>query len=186
LLQAPDEAVVERVVEDVFDRVGVLLLRLDQFRPEAPAENVVVAPVALVEGAGVAAVEIAHPVGEVRKRGLDDHVVVVAHQATDVDAPFVAVHDAVEDVEKERAVVVVPDDRRVKVPTRHDVIEGPGGEVTAWAAHPSKVPPPGVPKGDAIALATGPARARYVPGTGQGTRGLGGCGRVRVGRGRLD
>jgi hypothetical protein len=56
LVEAADEAVVERIVQDVLEGGGVLLLRLDQLRPETAAEDVVVAPVTLVEGAGVAAV----------------------------------------------------------------------------------------------------------------------------------
>jgi hypothetical protein len=39
---------------------------------------VVLSPVTLVEGARVLAVEVAHAVREVRERGLDDQVVVVA------------------------------------------------------------------------------------------------------------
>jgi hypothetical protein len=175
--------VVERVVEDVFDRVGVLLLRLDQFRPEAPAEDVIAAPMPLVEGAGVGAVEVPHAVGEVRKRGFDHQVVVVAHQAADVDAPAVAFDDTVQDVEKEQAVAVVPDDRRVKVPTRSDVIEGSTGEVATWTAHPSNLAPPGVSQGGATGFGTGPARPRHVPGTGLVTRGRCLSGHVRVGRG---
>jgi hypothetical protein len=38
------------------------------------AEDVVPAAVPLVEGAGVLAVQVAHAVGEVRKRGLDEEV----------------------------------------------------------------------------------------------------------------
>jgi hypothetical protein len=73
--------VVERIVHDVVDRRSVLLVRLDQLRPVAAAEDVVLPSVAFVEGAGVGAVQIPHSVGEVRQWSLDEQVVVVAHQA---------------------------------------------------------------------------------------------------------
>jgi hypothetical protein len=58
--------VVDGVVEDVLESALVLLLGLNVFRPEALPEDVVLAPVPLVEGAGVLAVQVTHPVGEVR------------------------------------------------------------------------------------------------------------------------
>jgi hypothetical protein len=73
-----DEAGRDWVLEDVLERRLELLLRFDQFRVEAFAENVVAAPVQSVEGAGVLAVQIAHPLREVRIVRLDHEVVVVA------------------------------------------------------------------------------------------------------------
>ena len=84
---------VEGILEDVVEGVGVLLLRLDQLRPEAAAEDMIAAPVALVEGSGVGAVQVPHAVGEVRRRRLDDQVVVVSQQAADVRSPAVAAFD---------------------------------------------------------------------------------------------
>jgi hypothetical protein len=72
------------VVEDVVERPLVLLFRLDHLRPEALAEDVVLAPVAFVEGARVLSVQVAHPVGQIRERRLDEKVVVVAEQAARV------------------------------------------------------------------------------------------------------
>jgi hypothetical protein len=69
------------VIDDVVDRIGVLLLGLDHLRPETAAEEVVTAPVTLVEGPRIGAVEVAHAVREVRLRRLEDEVVVVPHQA---------------------------------------------------------------------------------------------------------
>jgi hypothetical protein len=135
LVQPADEAVVERVVEHVFDRGRVLLLRFDQLRPEAPAEDVVASSVALVEGPRVAAVQVAHAVREVRFRRLDDQVVVVAHQAADVDPPLVPLHDPVEDLEEDDAVAVVQHDRCVVVAARRDVVKRAGCEVSPWAGH---------------------------------------------------
>ena len=75
---------VDRVFEDVLERLVVLLRGLDLFRPEATAEDVVLAAVAVVEGAGVLTVQVPHPVREVGERGLDEEVVVVAEQAAGV------------------------------------------------------------------------------------------------------
>ena len=69
---------VDRVVEDVVERVVVLLFGFDHSGPEAAAEDMVLAAVSFVEGAGVLAVEVTHALGEVRLRRLDEQVVVVA------------------------------------------------------------------------------------------------------------
>ena len=134
---AADHAVVSRVVDDIRDRVLVLLLGLDQPRPEAAAEDVVAATMSLVEGACVGAVQVPHPVGEVRGRSLEDEVVVVPHQAFHVQAPSIPALDAAEDVEEDCAVLAVEDDRRAVVPLRPDVVVSSGGEVTVRTTHTS-------------------------------------------------
>jgi len=90
---------------------------------------VVHAPVALVEPSCIAPVEVAHAVGEVRFRRLDEQVIVVAHQAAGMDAPAVAPHDPVQDVDEEDAVVVVEDDRCLVVAACRDVVQRTRGEV---------------------------------------------------------
>ena len=126
----------DRVVEDVVDRVVVLLLRLDHPRPEPLAEDVVPAAVPLVEGAGVLAVQVAHAVGEVRQRGLDEEVVVVAEQAAGVEAPAIVALDPSQNLEEDPPVVVVLEDRIVVVALRPDVVVGAGCEVTMRTSHP--------------------------------------------------
>jgi hypothetical protein len=125
----------DRIVEHVLDRVDVLLLRLDQHGVEAAPEDVVSAAVPLVERTRVASVEVAHAARQVRLGGLDHQVVVVSHQALDMDAPFVAPPNAVQEVEEDDAVGVVDDNRRGVVPARCDVVEGSGGENAAGAGH---------------------------------------------------
>ena len=78
MTEAAGEPVVDRVVEDVVERVVVLLFGLDLFGPETPTEDVVLVGVAVIECARVLAVQVAHPVGKVRERRLDEQVVVVA------------------------------------------------------------------------------------------------------------
>jgi hypothetical protein len=95
-----------------------------------------VAPtVTLVEGAGVGAVEVAHAVGEVRGRRLEDEVIVVAHQAARVHAPAVAALDAPEDVEEDHAILAVEGDRRAVVPGRADVVVSTGFKVATRPSH---------------------------------------------------
>ena len=125
----------DRVVDDVVEGLLVLLLRFDHLCPVASAEDVVLAPVALVEGAGVAAVQVAHALVEIRGRCLDDEVVVVAEQALRVHPPPVAAHDPAEQVEEDDPVVAVDDDRRVIVPPRDDVVESTVLERPQRASH---------------------------------------------------
>jgi hypothetical protein len=128
--------VVSRVVDDVGDRVLVLLLRFDHPRPEAAAEHVVAAAMSLVEGPCIGAVQVSHPIGEVGGRRFEDEVVVVAHEALHVQAPAVSALDAAQDVEEDAAILAVEHDRRPVVAFRPDVIVGPGGEVAARTSHP--------------------------------------------------
>jgi hypothetical protein len=131
--------VVLRVVEHVLDRVEVLLVGLDQHRVEAAPEDVVSAAVALVEGAGVASVQVAHAAGQVRFGGLDDQVIVVFHQAPRVDTPAVALLDPAQEVEEHDSIGVVADDRGPVVPPGGDVVEGAGFENSARAGHEATV-----------------------------------------------
>jgi hypothetical protein len=121
--------------------------------------------VPFVEGAGVAAVQVAHPVGEVRQRSLDEEVVVIAHQAAHVRAPAVAPFDPAQDVEEDDPVSVVQHDRRVVVATDPDVVVRTGGEVTVGPTHSPKVAlrKPLSPCCDGFAPR--PTRSCHVPGT---------------------
>jgi hypothetical protein len=130
---------VKWIVDDVFDRGRVLLVRLDHLRPVAAAEDVILPLVALVEGPGVATVQVPHSLVEVRLRGLDEEVVVVSHQAAHVRTPAVAPFDPAEDVEEDDPVAIVHHDRRVVVATDPDVVVRAGLEVTEGASHRSKV-----------------------------------------------
>jgi hypothetical protein len=127
--------VVDRVVEDVLQRLRVLLFRLDHPGPEPFAEDVVASAVTLVEGAGVLAVEVAHAIGEVRERRLDDEVVVVAEQGASVQPPAVAAADARQELEENGTVPVVKEDRSAAVPLRADVVVRAGGELTMRSSH---------------------------------------------------
>ena len=126
---------VERIVDDVVDRRFVLLVRLDHLRPVPVAENVVLPLVALVEGAGIAAVQVPHPFGEVRKGSLDEKVVVVPHQTAHVSTPAVTTFDPAEHVEEDDPVSIVQHDRRLVVTPDPDVVVRAGGEETVGSSH---------------------------------------------------
>ena len=125
----------DRVVEDVVERFLVLLLGLDLFRPEAPAEDVVLAGMAVVEGAGVLTVQVTHAVGQVRERRLDEQVVVVAEEAAGVQPPAIAPADPLQDPDEDCPVPVVGEDRRAAVPFRPDVVVGARDGVTERSSH---------------------------------------------------
>jgi hypothetical protein len=127
--------VVDGVVEDVLDRLFVLLFGLDLFRPEAAAEDVVLPAVAVIEGAGVLTVEVAHAVGEVREGRFDEQVVVIAEQTAGVNPPAVAAPDVPQDLTEDPSVPVIPEDRLVVVALRSDVVVRAGLEVAAWSSH---------------------------------------------------
>jgi hypothetical protein len=162
---------VNRVVEDVFVGIRVLLLRFDQDRVEAAAEHVVAAPMAFVERPCVGAVEVAHAVGKVRRGRFDYQVVVVPHEAANVDAPAVAAFDAPEDVGPDDPVPVVEDDPALVVSSGGDVVDRTGREVTAGAAHRSNVPAWRHVRDAVAGFVTGLVRTRDVPGTRPGTPG---------------
>jgi len=126
---------VDRVVQHVFERLGVLLFGLDHSGPEAFAEDVVTSAVPLVEGTGVLAVQVAHAVGEVRERRLDDEVVVVAEQAASVEPPAVAAADAPQELDEDGAIPVVDEDRSAAVPLRADVVVRARGEIAVRSTH---------------------------------------------------
>jgi hypothetical protein len=77
---------------------------------EAVAEEVAAAAVAAVEALGVDAVQPAHARGQVGAAGVDDEVVVVAHQAERVCDPGEASDRPREDGEEEPPIVVVAED----------------------------------------------------------------------------
>jgi hypothetical protein len=127
---------VDGILEDVVERVVVLVLGFDHLRPEPLPEDVVLSAMALVEGPGVLAVQVPHPVRQVRERRFDEQVVVVAEQAAGVEPPPIPAPDPPEDLEEHRAVPVVQEDRRVVVPLRADVVVRPRGEITVRTSHP--------------------------------------------------
>jgi hypothetical protein len=178
LVETAGEAVVGRIVDDVFQGRLVLLLRLDQLRPVAAAEEMVLPTVLLVESPCVATVQVTHAGVEVRGRGLDDQVVVVSHQAARVDAPAVAPLDASQEVEEDDAVFAVEHDRVAVVPAGHDVVVGPGYERAMRSSHlgdrSSARAPIRPPRTSCPTSGSDQSRARHGTGAGE-TAPIGAC-----------
>jgi hypothetical protein len=95
------------VGEDVRDRALEVRFVLEHACVEAGAEEVAVAAVAAVEALRVDAVQPLDAVGQVGAGGIDDEVVVRAHEAEGVAAPAVALDRLGQELEEQDAVVVV-------------------------------------------------------------------------------
>jgi hypothetical protein len=90
-------------------------------RGEPVAEEVAAATMPPVEALAVDTVESVHPVRELRQRGLDDEVVVRAHQAEDEAAPALPLGHLAEEREERRAVVIVAVDVLFRDAARRDL-----------------------------------------------------------------
>jgi hypothetical protein len=97
-----------------------------------------VALVALVERAGVAAVQTMHPSREVLLPALEDEVVVIRHQAPGVECPLRVAGDPVEEIKEEVPVGDVAVDVYAGVAARPDVVVA-GALDARWARHAPKV-----------------------------------------------
>jgi hypothetical protein len=100
-----DQSRSDRVLEDVLDGLGEVVVVFYDPGREALAEEMAPALVAAVEGLRVDAVEAVHAVGEAPELRLDDQVVVVRHQAEAVDPPVVPLDGLGEEGEEESVFV---------------------------------------------------------------------------------
>jgi len=103
----------DRVVEDVVERCGEVLVAVDDAGVVAVAEQVARAFVAPVEGEGVDPVEPVEPARHRIDRRLEDEVVVRRHQAVGVELPLEALDAVPEKRQEARAVEPVAEDRAV-------------------------------------------------------------------------
>ncbi len=87
-------------------------------------------PMAAIGRLGVDAVDLAHPLGEVGIRCLDDEVIMVRHLAIGVATPVEPAAHLAKNVEPSRAVLIVTIDRLAPITTRGDVIQ-PAGQLDA-------------------------------------------------------
>jgi hypothetical protein len=108
----------------------------DHRAAEAVAEEVPHPSVALVELLGVRAVQDLHAGRQRLEVGLDDQVVVIAHQAERVEVPAEPAHDDSEQPKEMAAVLVVAVDPRPVDAARGDVVVAAGRkEVAGQAGH---------------------------------------------------
>jgi hypothetical protein len=120
------EARAYRVTPDVVDRIVEVFVARDLAGVEASLEEMADPVVALVEPLGVEAVQTVLPGREARELGLDDEVVVIAHQAIGVTSPSESPRNLVQQPHERLPVLVVHVDPPTLDPTRSDVVDARG------------------------------------------------------------
>ena len=85
-------------------------------------EEVTCSPVPLIESLGVESVQLSHADGEVAVRGLDENVVVIAHEAVSVTDPVITFIDPMESMKKILAILIVLENVFSIVTSTGDVI----------------------------------------------------------------
>jgi hypothetical protein len=121
LFGAGAEAGADRVVEDVVERSGQIVVVGDGARGVAVTEEVAPALMATVERQRVDPVEPMHPAGHRLDGGLEHEVVVRRHQAVRVELPVETLDAVPEENEEARPVEPVAEDRPLVHAERRDV-----------------------------------------------------------------
>lgn len=81
------------------------------------------ATVRAVEALRIDPVELAHAAAEIGRRGLDQKMIVIVHEAIGVAGPALPLDRRREQREESPPVVVVEKDRGPRIAPRHDVID---------------------------------------------------------------
>jgi len=137
----------------------------DDPRAEAPFEDMSATTVAVVEELRIAAVEALHSLGQVRCRGLDDEVVVRAHEAVRVHLPAKLAGDHREQVEEVDPVDVGDEDRGVADAVRRHVEDPVRKAASQYSRHlASTVARPERPSSRCAPLVTQSAQNSVRPG----------------------
>jgi hypothetical protein len=92
-----------------------------------------------IEAACVVSVQLAHPEREIWQRGLDDRVVMAAHEAVRMAEPAVAINRVIEVQKEALAVKVVAEDRPACISSSDDVVDAAGEAEAKGPGHPSRV-----------------------------------------------
>jgi hypothetical protein len=82
-------------------------------------------PVSTIVALSVEAVELPHPLGEIRPAGLKQHVIVVVHEAVGVAAPRAATDHVAEQGEKLRAVLLICHNILSRIAAAGHVVDSP-------------------------------------------------------------
>jgi hypothetical protein len=138
LLRACAEACPDRVVEDVVEHGGEVLVAVDGAGGVAVAEEVTPPLVASVERQRVGAVQPVHPSGHRVDGRLDHEVVVRRHQAVRVELPLEALDAVPDELEEARPVDPVAEDRPVVDAQRRDVEDAVGKHGAEHSRHAAK------------------------------------------------
>ena len=123
LVDAQREAGADRIPHHVAERTLEVLAFLHQHGLVASFEQMPDSRMATVEPLGVHAVELPHSSREVRADRLDEHVVVIAHQAVGEHEPAVSLGNPSQQLEEALPVDIVDEDQPPFVPARDDVVD---------------------------------------------------------------
>jgi hypothetical protein len=93
-----------------------------------------------IESLRVHPVEVTHRKREVRLGGLDQQVVVIAHEAIGVTEHVIAGDGGCQNNQEARAIVIIFEDRAPVIPTRGHVVDATGKLKPERPGHASTVP----------------------------------------------
>lgn len=113
-----------RVALDVTAQRHQIAVAINQYRLEAPLEQMTDEAVAPIEGLGVNAVEVPHQPLQLPQVRLHHQVITVAHQAIGQDIGVELRQRLAKHVEPTLAASIVPVDRLATVAARDEVING--------------------------------------------------------------
>jgi hypothetical protein len=145
-----DETRPYRVQHDVTADLTQVGITVHELRPEPTLEHMATSLVSPVESLRVHPVEVSHRDGEIRLEGLQQQMIVIAHEAIGVTQHTVAGDGGCQNDQESRAVIIIFENRAPGIPTRSDVIDpagkleperpGHGVHATAPASARSSVP----------------------------------------------
>src|SRR2546425_8503175 len=95
---------------------------------------------AAIEALGVDPVELPHPGGEIPLRGLQQQMVMVAHQTVGMAPPVIAYHSLFQDGEKRLPILLVEVDSLAGIAAGGDVVEGAGIGEAQRTSHGRRIP----------------------------------------------
>jgi hypothetical protein len=122
------------IADDISAGPGEMFFGFDECQPVAARKEISAPIVPFVERLTVEAVEPLQAPRQRRVRNANDEVVVIRHQAEDVDEPLVALHHVCEELREEAAVVVGAENRHSVDPARAHVKGAVGVDIARRAA----------------------------------------------------
>jgi len=114
---------IERDIAAEFEEIGITVYDYCLMPALEDMPCFMASPVALP---GIYAVELSHPLGEVRFPGFNDEMVMIVHKTVGITEPLKPVRDAAEKFDEIAAVFVVPKDHLTGVAAGGDMMQGAG------------------------------------------------------------
>ena len=136
-----DQGRSHRIQDDVATDLEKVGLPVDELRAESALQDVSASIVGPIEPLCVYPVQLPHRSGEVALRRLQQHVIVIAHQAVGVATHAIARDHRGQDDQEERAVCIVLEDGLPVIAPRGDVIDTTGERQPERSRHSATLPP---------------------------------------------